>query len=398
MDASSSPAGSVLIHVAHEFMSPMKISAVPVCVPDEDRREILAGIDEILVSGQLTLGKHGRAFEERFAEQSGAPHAVAVNSGTSALEIVFRALDVAGKEVVVPTNTFFATPAAVLHAGGHVRFADVDPLTLCLDAKRLMEAITPETVGVVVVHIGGMIVPDIDAIVECCRARGLWLVEDAAHAHGASFNGRAAGSFGVAGTFSFYPTKVMTSGEGGMIITSDARIHEEALVYRDQGKAGFHANVHTRLGYNWRMSELHALVGLSQLKRLPEFVERRQRIAAIYDRILTETGTLRPVRVPSGSRSNYYKYAAFLSAGVNRVAYKQTLRQEWGVPLSGEVYELPCHLQPVFRRESGGSFPEAETACASHVCLPMSPTLTVAEAEYVATSVTKAAADVAAVS
>lgn len=376
----------------------MKISAVPVCFPEDDRREILAGIDEVLRSGQLTLGNHGRVFEERFAELVGVTHAAAVNSGTSALEIVFRALDVAGKEVVVPTNTFFATPAAVMHAGGRVRFADADPATLCVDAKRLAEAITPETVGVVVVHIGGAVAPDIDAIVELCRARGLWLVEDAAHAHGATFNGRGAGSFGFAGCFSFYPTKVMTSGEGGMIVTGDPRIHEEALVYRDQGKAGFHANMHTRLGYNWRMSELHALVGLTQLKRLPEFIERRQRIGAIYDRILGESGALTPVRLPPGSRSNYYKYAAFLPPGVDRAALKQTLRQDWGVPLSGEVYELPCHLQPVFETESAGSFPGAEQACASHVCLPMSPTLTVAEAEYAAASVSKLVASVAAVS
>ena len=123
-------------------------------------------------------------------------------------------------------------------------------------------------------HIGGMVAPDIEAIVDLCRTRGLWLVEDAAHAHGSTFNGRGAGSFGVAGTFSFYPTKVMTSGEGGMIVTNDRRIYDEALVYRDQGKSGFTANIHTRLGYNWRMSELHAIVGLSQLRR-PDARSRR---------------------------------------------------------------------------------------------------------------------------
>src|SRR5574337_145413 len=133
----------------------MKISAAPVYFPEEDREEILSVIDEILQSGQLTLGRHGQAFEAEFAKAVGIKHAVAVNSGTSALEIVFRALDVAGEEVVVPTNTFVATAAAVLHAGGRVRFADVDPATLAMDARQLEAAITKHTVGVVVVHIGG---------------------------------------------------------------------------------------------------------------------------------------------------------------------------------------------------------------------------------------------------
>src|SRR5437762_8273757 len=161
------------------------MSAAPIWFPEEDRREILAAIDEVLASGQLTLGRHGRAFEEQFAKLVGVKHAIAVNSGTSSLEIAFRALGVEGREVIVPTNTFVATAAAVMHAGGRVRFADVDPATLCLDAKRLEAALTPATAGVVVVHIGGMVTPDIEHIAELCRARGLWMIEDAAHAQGA---------------------------------------------------------------------------------------------------------------------------------------------------------------------------------------------------------------------
>src|SRR5205814_1065807 len=129
--------------------------------------------------------------------------------------------------------------------------------------------------GVVLVHIGGLVTPDIDAIQALCRARGLWVVEDAAHAQGSSHGGRQAGSFGTAASFSFYPTKVMTSGEGGMIVTDDDRIAEEARIYRDQGKAGFLTNFHTRLGNNWRMSEVHAVIGLSQLARLDEFIAHR---------------------------------------------------------------------------------------------------------------------------
>lgn len=368
----------------------MKISVAPICFPEDDRREILAAIDEVLRSGQLTLGRHGQVFETEFAKLIGVKHAVAVNSGTSALEIILRALDVTDKEVVVPTNTFFATPAAVLHAGGRVRFADIDPKTLCLDATRLEAALTADTVGVVIVHIGGMVAPDIQNIVALCRDRGLWLVEDAAHAHGASSLGRPAGTFGVAASFSFYPTKVMTSGEGGMIVTDDDRLYQEALIYRDQGKAGFYSNVHTRLGYNWRMSELHAVLGVSQLRRLPEFIEARRQVARMYDQMLASVEALESLVVPSDSYSNYYKYVVFLRRSVDRVELKKQLRERYGVPLSGEVYELPCHRQPIFESLNHSLLPHAEAACASHVCLPISPRMSDKEAEYVVTSLREA--------
>lgn len=373
----------------------VRIGAGPIYFPDEDRREILAAIDEVLQSGQLTLGKHGRTFETEFARLAGVEYAVAVNSGTSALEIPLRVLDVAGQEVIVPTNTFFATPAAVLHAGGHVRFADVNPQTLMLDVATLDAALTPATAGVIVVHIGGMVTPDIDAIADLCRARGLWLLEDAAHAHGSTFAGRAAGSFGAAGAFSFYPTKVMTSGEGGMIVTNDRRIYDEALVYRDQGKAGFTANIHTRLGYNWRMSELHAIVGVSQLRRLPEFIEARRRVARAYDRALDRSKWFTPQVEPSRSRSNYYKYVAFPRQAIDRAALKLALREHFGFGLAGEVYELPCHRQPVFEQYSDRPLPAAERACASHICLPMSARITVEEAEAVVAALESAVSKLA---
>lgn len=367
----------------------MKLAS-PIYFPEEDRREILNAVDEVLRSGQLTLGRYGESFEAQFVKQVGVEYAIAVSSGTSALEIIFRSLDVTGKEVVVPSNTFFATAAAVLHAGGRVRFADIDPETLCLDARRLEAAITPQTAGVVVVHIGGGVAPDIEAIVTLCRSKGLWLVEDAAHAHGASFNGRPAGSFGLAAAFSFYPTKVMTCGEGGMIATRDRRIYEEARIYRDQGKANFYSNVHVRLGSNWRMSELHAILGLRQLERLNEFVEARRKVAKIYGQVLQPEGLYRPLDEPSGSYSNFYKYVVLLDRGIDRAELKRGLRERYGVALSGEVYEVPCHKQPVFEALAREGLPDSEAVCAGHVCLPISARMTVEETEYVAKSFRKA--------
>lgn len=343
-------------------------------------------VDQSLQSGSLTLGPHTRAFEEAFALRHDVPHAIAVSSGTSALEIIFRILDVTDREVVIPTNTFFATAAAVVHAGGIPRLADVSPETLALSPETLEAALTPRTAVVVLVHIGGFITPEIDAIRQICDQRGIVLVEDAAHAHGASFEGRSAGSFGQAAAFSFYPTKVMTSGEGGMITTGDDQLRDEALIYRDQGKAGFLGGDHVRMGYAWRMSELHAAVGLLHLSHLDEAIATRRRVAARYDEALAGLPGCRPLSIPAASISNFYKYVVLLDPGIDRAELKRELSDRTGVALSGEVYASPLHRQPVFAHLDGNSFPVAEDVCARHICLPVHSDMTDDEADYVVES------------
>ena len=359
------------------------IPPVKIYFPDEDRKQILTAIDECLRTGQLTLGKYVKAFEDKFAKMVGTRYAIAVNSGTSSIEIPLRIFGVKGKEIIVPTNTFFATPAAVLHAGARVRFVDVDPQTFSIDVESFEQAIGPETVGVIVVHIAGIVTPRMAEIQEICKQHGLWFLEDAAHAHGACYNGRMAGTFGRAASFSFFPTKVITSAEGGMIATNDAEVYEEALIYRDQGKAESSSNFHTRLGYNWRMSEPHAIIGISQLARLQEFTVARSHIATIYDRGLKNTPGVQAFRLPEGCLSNYYKYIALLEKGVDRSLLKKQLRERYQVGLSGEVYDIPCHQQPIFRPYSAGEFPNAEDICRRHICLPIYSNMTDNEAEYV---------------
>jgi perosamine synthetase len=355
----------------------------------EDRAWIAARIEEVLASGQLTLGKYGAELERRFAALCGTRHAIAVNSGTSALEIILRALDVAGRDVLVPTNTFFATAAAVVHAGGRPVLVDMDPETFGICPEDVEKALTPKTAGVVAVHIGGLVSPRMGELAELARRKGIWLVEDAAHAHGSSHSGVAAGAFGIAAAFSFYPTKVMTSAEGGMIVTSDDHLDDEARIYRDQGKASFTQNAHTRMGYNWRLSEPHAIIGLRHLERLPAMIADRRRAAAVYDAGFAGRGQagplrrLRPLAVPSGGVCNYYKYIAVLSGRGDRAALKQALRERYGVSLSGEVYEAPLHQQPVFREVAGKPLPVAEDLCARHVCLPVFAGMEERDAEQV---------------
>src|SRR4051812_20189257 len=204
--------------------SPLRVPPAQVHIPATDRQEILRRIDEAMSAGQLTLGAIGRELEERFAAHHGARHAIAVNSGTSSIEIPLRALGVKDKEVLVPANTFFATAAAEIAAGARPKFVDCDPSTMAIDLESVRAAIGPDTAGVVVVHIGGLVTPVIRELKALCDEHGIFLFEDAAHAHGSSLGDQMAGTFGIAGSFSFYPTKVITSGEGGIIVTDDDRI------------------------------------------------------------------------------------------------------------------------------------------------------------------------------
>jgi perosamine synthetase len=352
--------------------APLKVPPARVVFTEEDIRDITRRLAASLRSGALTLGANGREFEAEFARITARQHAVAVNSGTSALEIALRALGVAGREVVVPANTFFATAAAAVHAGAKVRFADVERTTLALDLATLDRQLNEHTAAVILVHIGGVVSPDTPAIVARCAERGIPCIEDAAHAAGAALAGKPAGSFGIAASFSFYPTKIITSGEGGMLVTNDERLAREARIYLDQGKAGFTQNLHTRMGYNWRLSEPHAAIGLTHLSHLSEFISERTALARRYDAGLAGIEGVRALRVPAACTSNYYKYLAWLDAGVDRAALKRRLREEHGVGLAGEVYELPLHLQPVFDGIAPlGSLPVAEEVCARHICLPI---------------------------
>ncbi len=362
----------------------MKIAAQAYDFSDQDIDEITSELRAVL-SGRrfLTLGEHVERFESAFAEYHHAPYAIATNSGTSALEIILRHIGVEGGEVVLPTNTFAATAFAALAAGARPVFADVAE-DLTLDPESVDDRITPRTRAVVTVHIGGLVSRATGTLAELCRSKGIALVEDAAHAHGSSLDGRFAGTFGVAGAFSFFTTKVMTTGEGGMVLTADGSLRASAMVLRDQAKVDGR-NYHERLGYNWRLSELSAILGTVQLRRLDEFIGRRQSIAAIYDQALAGVTGIRPLCPPPGARHNYYKYICFLER-MPPVEFASALRLRFGVATSGYVYDVPLHEQPAFQGFADGSLPVAERLCRRHICLPLYPSLTDAQARYVASA------------
>ncbi len=359
----------------------MRIEPVNIFFPPEDRAEIIAQIEDCLKRGQLSYGPHVDAFEEEFAAYTGSRHAVAMSCGTATIESVMRLLNVQGKEVLVQANAFFSTALGPILAGATVRLVDIDPMTFSPSIADLEAAVTENTVGVLLVHMGGIITPALPQIRQWCDARGLWLFEDCAHAHGSRLNGQHAGTFGLAAGFSLFATKVITSGEGGMLITDDDEIAREARLYRNLGKPEPWTSYHVRLGSNWRMSELHAIVGRIQLRRLDEFIAQRAEIAEQYTQLLGNIDWVMPV-LPS-HRSSWYKYPVLLDPRINRRALKTAMLAN-GVRLSGEIYERPLHKQPALRdRFAGQSFPKAEDVCARHICLPIYFGMKRKEVEYV---------------
>jgi perosamine synthetase len=373
------------------------VQAARVVFPEPDRAEIAEATAQILASGILTLGPHTRRFEEAFAAAhavpgmgTGALRAVAVSSGTAALEIILRSIGVAGRDVIVPANTFYATAEAALRAGARPVFADIDALTFALSPQTVLAALTPRTAAVLLVHIGGLITPHADELRAICADRGVALVEDAAHAHGSSYDGRPAGSFGVAAAFSFFPTKVVTCGEGGIILSPSAAVEHDARIYRDQGKGSAAANHHVLHGYSWRMTEQAAATGLVHLRRMREFIDRRRAVAARYDEALASMDGLQPLAEPAGCRGNFYKYIAVLPPGADRAGLRQRLAERHQVRLAGEVYDLPLHRQPVFAEFAGPALPVAEDMCARHICLPVHSDMADDEVDQVLTALSDA--------
>ena len=374
----------------------MQVPIIRIPFSEADRSFINQGINEVLKSGYLTMGKYTQEFEKLFADFCGVEYAIATNSGTSALEIILRAIEVEEASVIVPTNTFLATALAVVHAGGKIIFADSMPENLCLDPQDVRRKLRKDTKAVILVHIGGIITPYLNDLKDLCDEYGLYLIEDAAHAHGCSIDGKKAGNLGIAGAFSFFPTKVLTTGEGGMITTNDAELYEKMLMLRNHGKNPKLGNRISELGYNWRLGEIPAVIGVQQVQNAEGLIQKRQEIAQFYDNALQSVEGIELVRLPEKIESSYYKYIVYLKEGHQRDKIKKGMKEEYGVSLTGEVYAELCHNEPVWDKHkevvltfTSDRSPGAEWLSKYHICLPVYPDLTEVERNHVVSSLEK---------
>ncbi len=364
---------------------------------EEEERAVV----DVLRSGWLAHGPKTKEFEAAFAAEAGTKHAVSVSSCTAALHLSLLALGIGpGDEVIVPAQTHVATAHAVLYVGARPVFADIDPRTYCLDPADVEKRLTPRTRAIEVVHFAGM-PADMDAILALSEKRGLSVVEDCAHAVGTRYRGRAAGSFGRTGCFSFYPVKHITTGEGGMLVTDDERIAEAAFTQRAFGidvpayyrqKPGVYDT--TRLGFNYRMTDIAAAMGLCQLRRAGEGLRRRTENAArLSEKLAGVPGLVLPT-IPAGSGHGWLFYQLRVTSDfpMTRDGVIARLRSE-GIGAS-IYYATPVHRMSLYRGLFGlddTGLPESDRAAAETVALPVHPPLDAGDMDVIAGALRAAA-------
>ncbi|MBL8153239.1 MAG: DegT/DnrJ/EryC1/StrS family aminotransferase [Anaerolineae bacterium] len=357
---------------------------IPIAKPFIGEEEKQA-VQQVLSGGYLTTGPKVAEFEKAFAAMHGAKHGIATSNGTTALMAAIMAHGIGpGDEVIIPSFSFFATASCILSVGARPVFADIDPVTFNLSPEAVEAAITPRTKAIMPVHLYGLPadMPRFEAI---CQKHGLILLEDAAQAHMAAIGERHIGTWGTA-SFSFYPTKNMTTTEGGMVLTNDDEIARKVKMIRAQGMNTQY--YHEIVGYNFRMTDMAAAIGLVQMGRLPDWTCDRVGHAAFYNAHLESVET---PKIPEGYTHVYHQYTVRVPEGVDRDAVTKRLNER-GVGVR-VYYPLPIHRQPVFQAMDGYKdvhLPVTENLTARVFSLPVYPSLTAEERDYVVQEVNAA--------
>ncbi len=357
---------------------------LPMSMPDITAEEIQAVV-QVMQSRNLSIGAQTLEFERLIAVEAKAKHAVAVTNGTSALHLCIIAAGIGvGDEVITTPFSFISSANCILHEKATPVFVDIDPLSLNIDPIKIEAAITERTKAILVVHVFGQ-PADMDPILEIAGKYNLVVIEDACEAIGAEYKGRRVGTIGKAGTFAFYPNKQMTTGEGAALVTNDDEWANLFRSLRNQGRDKFDGWLnHSRLGYNYRMSELNAAVGVVQLKRLDDLLSKRDVVAHQYNEILSSLGEATPLTVvTTTTRMSWFVYVLRFIPGINRNLVIEDMAKS-GIPT--RPYFTPIHLQPFYRERFGfkpGDFPESEAAGDSIIALPFHTNMKVEEIEVV---------------
>jgi len=353
----------------------MKVNIFDLKFEPEMVDEFAQGCREILETGFLSENRYTKEFEERFAKLSNAKHGIAVTSGTAALELALKAVDVEGKGVIIPSNTFFATATAVRNAGGCLQLVDMEDETFSICPEALKKAITPLTKAVIIVHIGGIISKHIDEILKICNENGIILIEDAAHAQGSRrgplLEQHTAGSIGHIGCFSFFPTKVMTTGEGGMLTTNSDDLADKLRSLKNFGRDLKDIGICVRdFGNNYKVSEFTSLMGCLEMGRVMGRIERRRYLTKLYKENLPSFDVFYDENI----FNTYYK--AIVKTDKPSDVYRAKCKEN-GVSLTGEVYKIPVHRQPLWQHlYDPKAFPITSHFSKHHICPPLYPELT----------------------
>ena len=352
---------------------------IPIAKPLIGEAEVEA-VSSVLRSGMIAQGPKVVEFEEAFARYTGVEHAIAVNSGTAALHVSLLANGIGqGDEVITSSFSFIATGNSILATGATPVFADIRPDTFNIDPEGILEKITPKTKAIMPVHLYGQSA-DMKAIMEIAEDHNLAVIEDACQAHGAGFNGKRVGSFGT-GAFSFYPTKNMTTSEGGMITTNDAQVAEKARMIRVHGSKQRY--MHELLGYNYRMTDIAAAIGLVQLDRIEEFNSARQKNASVLTDGLRDLDYITTPVVREGREHVYHQYTVRTEKRDELADYLKDNGVGCGI-----YYPIPIHKQPLYRDLSyTDDLPETEKAADEVLSLPVHPAVEEQDIEYIITTI-----------
>jgi len=362
------------------------LKTIPIAAPqigDEERKAVMAVLD----SGQLAQGPVVEAFELEFAAWCGVRHAVAVNSGTAALHLLMLAHGIGeGDEVITSPFTFVSSANAALFVGARPVFVDIEPETYCLDPSLVEAAITPRTRAIMPIDLYGhpAAIPELE---EIAKRHSLVLIEDACQAHGAAIGDRKAGALGVSASFSFYPTKNMTTGEGGMVTTDDDAVAKKVEVMRQHGATQRYR--HDTLGYNFRLTDMAGAIGRAQLAKLARFNERRRRNASVLDEGLANIAGETTPRERPNNRHVYHQYTVRISRDRDR--FQERLR-EAGIGTAVH-YPIPVHRQPFYEQLGYGEvkLPFSEAAAAQVLSLPVHPALSDEDLDRIVDAVRKVA-------
>ncbi len=352
--------------------------------PDITQAEIDA-VNEVLRTPYLSIGPKIQQFEETFAAYVGTKYAIGVNSGTSGLHMMMIAAGVQeGDEVITPSFSFIATANCILYERATPVFVEIDPLTGNMDPAALEAAITPRTKAIIVVHAFGQ-PADMDPINAIARKHNLWVIEDACEAIGAQYKGRNAGTLADASVFAFYPNKQMTTGEGGMLLTDREDWKDSYRSLRNQGRDVFNEWLdHSRLGYNYRLDEMSAAMGLVQIQRIEELLRKREQVAQWYNERIDEIpGLHKPHIVETTTRMSWFVYVIRCDDHINRNGLIDKLKAR-GIP--SRPYFTPIHLQSFYMDKFGckrGDLPLTEKAGDTFLALPFSGVMTEEQVDYV---------------
>ena len=337
-------------------------------------KKTISDIEEVVSSGNIRQGPKTLEFENEFRKKVGAEHAYAANSGTAALHIAFMSILEKGDEVLVPAFTFIATASTIALSGGRPVFVEIDEETFMIDTEDTKEGITSKTKAIAPVHLFGN-AADMKALGEIAEDHDLLLVNDAAQAHGTEINGKDIGSFNDLNCYSFYPTKTMTTGEGGMVTTNNQRFLETGKLIRSHGEASRYN--HTVLGLNYRMTEIAAVIGLEQLEHLDDFLVKRRKNAAVLTEGLKTIDGLRPQRVREGINHSYSYYSIVMDPyafSCDRDEFVQALEFE-NIECSVH-YPIPLNEQQIFKRLYGEKkCPVSEDISQTIFSVPVHPSL-----------------------